>query len=422
MQRNPPVPETDLWERLRRLGLVRGARSLPPSARRGVALETVLPGTFHETPSGRCWIVRTEVPAASRHGRLPMEAFLRVSPEALALLGGDPAIGAVAPSSALFLDTETTGLSGGTGTMAFLVGLGFFEGDRFCVLQVFLRDPGDEPAMLHFLAEFLPRFGLLVTFNGRGFDVPILEARFVLARRPFPLAAISHLDLLPPARRLWREILPSRALTALERDILGVYRDQEDIPSGVIPLVYRDYLRTGDARELPRIFYHNRMDVLSMVTLAARMGFALADPVGDPDLPGEELSALARWYDEAGWDSEPVLREVLRRRAPAVVRARALRDLGLMLRQRGEWGASVEAWQQLALEHPDDVQPAVELAKVYEWHLERPALALAWARQALARAERMPPSPRRERTLAELCHRIARLERRTAWRLYPRLL
>lgn len=412
--------DPDLWERLRRLGLVRGVRSLPPSARRQVMLESVLPGTFHETPSGRCWVVRTDVPAASRHGRLPLETFLQVSPEALAVLGGDLAIGSASLTDALFLDTETTGLSGGTGTMAFLVGLGFFEGERFCVLQLFLRDPGDEPAMLDFLAGFLPRFGLLVTFNGRGFDLPILEARFVLARRPFPLAATPHLDLLPPARRLWREVLPSRALTALERDVLGVLRDQEDIPSGVIPLVYRDYLRTGDARELPRIFYHNRMDILSMVTLAARMGSALANPASDPDLSGEELSALARWYDEVGWDAAPILREILRRRASPAVRARALRDLGFSLRRRGEWGRSVEIWQQLALEHPDDPLPAVELAKVYEWHLERPALALAWARQALARVEQLSPGPVREQAVAELRYRIARLERRLA-RTCPRL-
>ncbi|MCX8067429.1 MAG: ribonuclease H-like domain-containing protein [Anaerolineae bacterium] len=395
---------------------------MPPSTRRPAALENVLPGAFHETPSGRCWIAQTEVPAASRHGRLSLDAFLKVSPEALAVLGNDPAIGSASLTGTLFLDTETTGLSGGTGTMAFLVGLGFFEGERFRILQLFLRDPGDEPAMLQFLEEFLPRFSLLVTFNGRGFDLPILEARFILARRPFPLAATPHLDLLPPARRLWRERLPSRALTALERDVLGVLRDQEDIPSGVIPLVYRDYLRTGDARELPRIFYHNRMDILSMVTLAARMGSALAEPAGDLDLCGEELLALARWYEEAGWDAEPVLREVLRRKTSPVVRARALRDLGASLRRRGEWGASVEIWQQLALERPDDVLPAVELAKVYEWHLARPALALAWARQALARAQRLPPGPHREQVVSELCHRIARLEGRLTRPVCPRLL
>ena len=297
----------NLRERLRRLGVVRGARALPPSPRRPVAVESVLPGSFHETPAGRCWLARTEYPAGYAHGRLPLESFLSLPSHILAFIGGDPSLATVPLSQALFLDTETTGLSGGTGTMAFLVGLGFFEEDRFVVLQAFLRDPGDEPAMIGFLAEFLPRFRWLVTFNGRGFDVPILQNRFVLARRPFPLDGVPHLDLLPPSRRLWWERLVSCSLTALERDVLGVVRDQADIPSGVIPLVYRDYLRTGDAREIPRILYHNRMDILSMPVLAAYLGRVLVNPEGETGLSGEELGALARWYGQAGWDAESLL-------------------------------------------------------------------------------------------------------------------
>lgn len=402
----------DLRERLRRLGVVRGARALPPSPRRPVAMEGVLPGGFHETPAGRCWLARTEHPAGHAHGRLPLESFLALPPHILALIGGEPSLATVPLSQALFLDTETTGLSGGTGTMAFLVGLGFFEEDRFVVLQAFLRDPGDEPAMIHFLAEFLPRFRLLVTFNGRGFDVPILQNRFVLARRPFPLDGVPHLDLLAPARRLWRERLVSCALTALERDILGVVRDQADIPSGVIPLVYRDYLRTGDAREIPRILYHNRMDILSMPVLAAHLGRVLLNPEGETELSGEELGALARWYGQAGWDAESLLRAALARARPGAQRARYLTELALSARRRGEWARSVEWWQQLALEAPDRVEPAVELSKVYEWHLGNPVLALEWARVALRRAENLPPGPHREREITDIQHRIRRLERR----------
>ncbi|MGC8945823.1 MAG: ribonuclease H-like domain-containing protein [Anaerolineae bacterium] len=402
----------DLRERLRRLGVVRGARLLPPSHRRPVAVESVLPGSFHETPAGRCWLARTEYPVGYAHGRLPLQSFLTLSADILATIGSDPSLATVPLSQALFLDTETTGLSGGTGTMAFLVGLGFFEADRFVVLQAFLRDPGDEPAVIGFLDEFLPRFRWLVTFNGRGFDVPILQNRFVLARRPFPLDGVPHLDLLPPARRLWRERQVSCALTALERDVLGVIRDQADIPSGVIPLVYRDYLRTGDAREIPRILYHNRMDILSMPVLAAHLGRVFADPLGETDLSGEELGALARWYGEAGWDGEPLLRAALRRTRSGAQRARWLAELARTVKRRGEWARSVEWWQQLALEAPDRVEPAVELAKVYEWHLNRPALALGWAQEARRRAEKLPPGPHRERESAELRHRLRRLERR----------
>mgnify|MGYP000451116182 CR=1 FL=1 len=392
----------DLRERLRRLGVVRGARLLPSSPRRPVAIESVLPGSFHQTPAGRCWLARTEYPAGHPHGRLPLQSFLALSSDVLAVIGGDPSLAAVPLSQALFLDTETTGLSGGTGTMAFLVGLGFFEEDRFVVLQVFLRDPGDEPAMIGFLDEFLPRFRWLVTFNGRGFDIPILQNRFILARRPFPLDGVPHLDLLAPARRLWRERLVSCALTALEREILGVVRDQADIPSGVIPLVYRDYLRTGDAREIPRILYHNRIDIMSMPVLAAHLGRVFADPEGEAGLSGEELGALARWYRDAGRDSEGLLRAALRRARPGAQRARYLTELARTVKRQGEWGRSVEWWQQLVLEVPDRVEPAVELAKVYEWHLDRPGLALGWAREALRRAEKLPPGPRREQEIAEI--------------------
>lgn len=401
----------DLRERLRRLGVVRGARRLPPSPRRSVAVESVLPGSFHETPAGRCWLARTEYPAGHPHGRLPLQSFLALSPDVLAVIGGDLSLATVPLSRALFLDTETTGLSGGTGTMAFLVGLGFFEEDRFVVLQAFLRDPGDEPAMIGFLAEFLPQFRWLVTFNGRGFDIPILQNRFVLARRPFPLDGVPHLDLLAPARRLWRERLVSCALTALEREVLGVVRDQADIPSGVIPLVYRDYLRTGDAREIPRILYHNRIDIMSMPVLAAHLGRVFVNPE-EAGLSGEELGALARWYRDAGLDAEVLLRAALRRTRAGVQRVRWLNELALTVKRRGEWGRSVEWWQQLALEARDRVEPAVELAKVYEWRLDRPALALGWAREALRRAEKLPPGPHREQEIAEIHHRICRLERR----------
>lgn len=402
----------DLRERLRRLGVGRGARALPPSSRRPLAVESVLPGHFYETPAGRCWLVRTEYPAGYAHGPLPLPSFLSLPADILAVIGGDRSLATVPLTQALFLDTETTGLSGGTGTMAFLVGLGFFEEDRFLVLQAFLRNPGDEPAMIHFLAEFLPRFRLLVTFNGRGFDVPILQNRFVLARRPFPLDGVPHLDLLNPSRRLWRERLASCSLTALERDILQVVRDQTDIPSGVIPLVYRDYLRTGDAREIPRILYHNRMDVLSMPVLAAYLGQVFADPEGKAELSGEELGALAGWYGESGRDAEPLLRAALSRTRPGPRRIRWLTQMALTVKRRGEWARSVEWWQQLALEAPDRIQPAVELAKVYEWHLGRPELAWGWARLALRRAENLPAGPRREGEITHILHRLRRLEQR----------
>jgi uncharacterized protein YprB with RNaseH-like and TPR domain len=399
-----------LRQRLRRMGVVKGVRNLPPSPRRHVAIESLVEGTFYDTPRGRCFVAEASFPADHRHGDRPLREFLALPPAVAATLAGDPALAQADLSRTLFLDTETTGLSGGTGTMAFLVGLGFFEGEHFRLLQPFLRDPGDEPALLHLLDERLPRFQALVTFNGRGFDVPILETRFILDRRRCPLTGLPHLDLLAPSRRLWRLRLPSCALGTLEREVLGVQRDQADVPSGVIPLIYRDYLHTGDARDIARVLYHNQMDILSMVTLAAHLGWGFAAPCDDPSRDGAELLALAAWYRETGGDAEQALRAALAAGLPPDLRRRGLRELAILLKQEGRWAEAVEWWQQLALEDAAGIEAAVELAKTFEWHIPRQGLALEWTRLALARAACWPAGMVRERALADLHHRLERLE------------
>lgn len=407
---NTPASRDALRRRLRRLGVVRGFSQLPPSPRRAVAIESLVAGRFHTTAYGQCFVAERRFPLDHTHGCAALGHFLHLPPATLAVIGQAPAMDGGNLARAVFLDTETTGLSAGSGTMAFLVGMGFFDGDAFCLLQVFLRDPGDERAMVDLLEEMTPRFAAVVTFNGRSFDLPLLEARFVLARRPFLLAAAPHLDLLGPARRLWRDSLPSCALSALERAVLGVQRDQADVPSGDIPRIYRDYLATGDAREISRIFYHNQVDILSLVTLAVRLGQAFSEPTAE--LGGAELFALARWHRETGGDVEGELRAALAAGLPADLRLRAMRELASWLKRDGRRAEAFQWWQQLAIEDPWDISAAVELAKTFEWHLNRPALAAAWTRLALGRASRRSPSPQRERELAELRHRLARLERR----------
>jgi hypothetical protein len=404
----------DLRRRLRRLGMVKGAQEMSaPSPRRRVAIEELVDGEFHETPHGQCFVAREDFPLDHCHGDLSLRSFLELSPRVAAEMAGQPALATVDLCRAVFLDTETTGLSGGTGTMAFLVGLGFFEDEVFRLLQVFLRDPGDEPAMVDLLQELFPRFEALVTFNGRGFDVPILETRFILDRRPFPLLTTPHLDLLGPSRRLWRIRLDSCALGNLEREVLGMERGQADVPSGVIPYLYRDYLRTGDAREISRVLYHNRIDVLSMVTLASRLGEAFGDPWQAPHLTGTDFYALSRWYEERE-TSEAVLRHALSRNLPPEVRWHALRDLALVLKREEGRSQAFEWWQQLAVENPEAIRAPVELAMIFEWETPQLDLAAGWTRIALRRAEAEPSGLHREQTRDELRHRLERLERKMA--------
>jgi uncharacterized protein YprB with RNaseH-like and TPR domain len=174
------------------------------------------------------------------------------------------------PERLVFLDTETTGLAGGTGTCAFLIGLGTVEGTGFAVRQFFLRDYVEEKAALEALAAALAGCEGLVTFNGKAFDVPLLETRYTLSRLPSPFSRLLHLDMLHPARKLWKLRLESCKLTHLERHVLGIEREG-DVPGSDIPGIYFDYLRTGDARGLQPVFYHNALDIITLAALAVEM-------------------------------------------------------------------------------------------------------------------------------------------------------
>jgi uncharacterized protein YprB with RNaseH-like and TPR domain len=405
----------DLRRRLRELGVVQGVRELATlPARREVAIEDLVSGRFHTTSRGQCFVAEETYPLDHAHGDLLLSTFLDLSPQIVAQVARDDALAGANLRQACFLDTETTGLSGGTGTMAFVVGLGFFVEAGFRLHQYFLRDPGDEPAMVEALAERLAEFEVLVSFNGRAFDVPILENRFILARIPPPTAGVPHLDLLQPARRLYRYRLSSCALTSLEREVLGVSRDQADVPGGVIPYLYRDYLRTGDAREMKRVLYHNAVDILSLVTLAARLCRIFTDPWTEAD--SAEFYSLGRWYADEGRvaDVERAYRAAIRSALAPDLRAKALRDLAYLLKRADRRAEAFSYWQQLALETADDVLAHVELAKYLEWRVGDFSLAARWTRAALAQAENWPASLRRSAALDELRHRLARLERKIA--------
>ena len=413
----------NLQQRLRNMGVVKGVRELAtlPSRPR-VAIEDLVHGHFHTTSHGRCFVVQEHYPLDHLHGDLILSTFLDLTPTIAAQVARDDALASVNLRRACFLDTETTGLSGGAGTMAFVVGLGSFTEQTFCLHQYFLRDPGDEPAMIETLAKQLGQFEALISFNGIAFDVPILENRFILARTRPPTQGLPHLDLLHPARRLWRYSLPSCRLGALEHEVLGLRREQDDVPGGVIPLIYRDYLRTGDAREIKRILYHNAVDILSLVTLAARLCRIFDDPWTETELRGAEpyrlrgaeFYGLGRWYtnEERLADAERAYRASIKAPLPPDLRAKALHDLARLLKRADRRDEAFAYWQQLALEATDDILAHVELAKYLEWHVQDLPLAAGWTRAAITQVEHWFGEEHRRDTLADLRHRLERLERK----------
>jgi len=391
---------------------MRGARSRP--RRRGPAIEELLSGQIVDTEHGSYFLYREEHGFGARHGHHGLDDLLAHEPRQAALLARDERLAGVDFRRMAFIDTETTGLAGGTGTYAFLVGVGLFEEDRFVIHQFFMRDYDEEPAMLQALGELFDRLEAVVSFNGKSFDLPLLETRFIMARQAPRLVDAPHLDLLPAARRFWKYRLDSCALSSLETEILGVQRTQDDVPGWLIPGLYVDYARTGDACEMPRIFYHNAVDILSLATLAARMCELISTPLpADADLPGEDLYGLARLLHDLGQSdrAEIAFEQAARQGQGWPVREMAMRDLAYLLKRQERREEALPWWRDLA-ESGSAVYACEELAKHYEWQDEDLAQAIAWTEQGKALVKAWPPGPRRRDALTELEHRLERLNRK----------
>ena len=393
----------------------RGGRHVKPQPRRrGPAIEDLLPGEVMHTDCGPCFLHRETYELDYCHGHHALADLLAHTPERPARLARDERLASLSFYQMAFVDTETTGLAGGTGTYAFLVGVGVFEGERFTIHQFFMRDYHEEPAQLHALGKLLDGLEAVVSFNGKGFDLPLLETRFIMTRQPPRLTDAPHLDLLPTARRFWKYRLDSCALSSLEAEVLGVQRTQADVPGWLIPSLYVDYARSGDARQMPRIFYHNAQDILSLVTLTARMCDLLSRPPSlDDDVPGEDLYGLGRFFQELGqWaEAEASYTQAAQSCRSARVRERAMRDLAYLLKRQGRRGEALPWWRRL-VETLGAVYACEELAKHYEWHAGDLSQAAIWTRQGVALAETWPPGRKRRDTLADLEHRLARLRRK----------
>ncbi len=240
-----------------------------------------LPFFVERTASGPLYVRRVRAAPAGRVGRAPLVAARDADPVTLGLLALDPALSTCDPRRALYLDTETTGLAGGTGTVAFLVGLAFFDEahQTFVLEQLLLRRLGEEAPILELLERRLADASMIVTYNGKSFDVPLLRTRFVMNRMKRP-AEPPHLDLLHVARRVHRHRLTTCTLSSIESEVLGRER-VGDISGMDIVEAYAHFLRTGDDGALHGVVTHNEHDVLAMVALLGLYGepFGTLDPV-----------------------------------------------------------------------------------------------------------------------------------------------
>ena len=270
----------------------------------------------------------------------------------------------------VYLDTETTGLAGGTGTYAFLVGVGTHDADGFTVEQLFLPGPEHERVYLTALSERLVGATAVVSYNGASFDLPLVRTRFAMHGLPDPLEGVPHLDLLPLARRLWRRSLPDCTLGTVEREVLGARRSARDVPGAEVPARYLAFLRSRDARPLRGVLEHNRDDIVALAAMRSRIEEMLtpeettrttARP--QPTRDALELHGLARWLEAIG-EADAALAGYLAAedRLPD-----AAWDAARLLRRRRRFGEAAARWSRLAAD--GDARAWIELAKHREHRL-----------------------------------------------------
>lgn len=346
-------------------------------------------------------------PSHRPHGSADVGALSELDPDLLQSLAKD--VPSARPEKWAFLDTETTGLMGGSGTYAFLIGVGQITSDGFRVRQFFMREYVEEPSVLTALEDHLSSFDVLITYNGKSYDQPLLETRYRMNRSRTPFARLSHVDLLYGARRIWKLRLNNCRLMQLEQDILGFYRDG-DVPGELIPYIYFDFLRSREACRIVPILHHNAMDILTLACLSAIVpaAFRSATPQGLTRLGlrrGEELLGMARWLITAG-ESEgaiSLLKRAIEAGLPDALMFRATWDLGQLEKKADRSSAAIAIFTDLAsCPNPHRTAALEELAKHYEHREKNYAIALDFTTEAM----RFGDSPGLEQRKARLQRRL----------------
>ncbi len=351
--------------------------------------------------------------------RFPHPRADAIDPSGLPLVASDAPASIRDTGHWLFLDTETTGLAGGTGTYAFLVGLAWWEKDGFVVEQYFMKDHSEEPSLLLGVLERLNRRRVLVTYNGKSFDWPLLQTRFQMTRLDKVPELLAHLDLLHPARQIWRLSLKSVALEQLERHILGMDRGH-DIPSATIPQRYFDFLRGGSADAVAAVFHHNQRDLLGLASLALHM----TNILGNPEQSGcraVELFGVSRLLQRRGKTrlAGLVYQKALDSGLPKAAEQIAQRELALMAKRERNYEFSNALWEQLLDDSAEGLKAYRQLAIYYEHHAFQLQTAAALTKEALVQLQQAFQAGRLstqkyQHWHASLHHRLARLEAKLA--------
>ncbi|KZE80031.1 hypothetical protein AV654_13605 [Paenibacillus elgii] len=361
---------------------------------------SVVGAAMEHTEWGDFIIRRRTYETGFRHGQYELSRLSSCAEELFALL--EPTAGSATSNRSaapfherlLFLDTETTGLGHGAGNVPFMVGVGFYQGNQYHIEQMLIRHPGEESAMLAYLEQKLAAHPVLISYNGKSFDWPIVKNRYIMNRMELAVEPAGHIDFLHPSRSLWKHTLPSCRLGKVEEERLGVRRE-EDVPGSLAPTLYFQYLAQRDPSVLEGVFVHNELDVLSLAGLAVHFACLLN---GSHDwscarLFGlEECFRLGLWLDKIGRSDMAdtvmnALSEELLAAAELASEEPCLLPLAQFYKRRGRYTQACSLWSRYITLKGDrataSLEPYIELSMYYEHKEKQWERALAYAQEAL---------------------------------------
>jgi uncharacterized protein len=399
-----------LMDRLQSLGVSVGTENLPAQSeppKRVQNLAAYLGGEEVETIYGPVIRIVKDYPLGFLHGNLQCDI-----PETTPIFQSWASLREVPNrNSFLFLDTETSGLSSGTGTFAFQVGIGIFTESSLRVIQYFLESPANEPAMLAQLIKDIDGTSVFVTYNGKSFDIPLLRNRFILNRIECPFEPYDHADLLHITRKLYKFFLPERNLGVVEKEILDLQRDELEVPGWMVPEIYTEFLRDHNPEPIKRVLYHNEIDIVSLAALYQHINTLLENAYEEEfqSIPyAVQLSIIRFWLEFNEVEKAQTLFSAIDE--PVALHeeyAKTAFLIGIALKQRQELVEAAHYWQISA--NLNYALAYIELAKYYEHtHKEyKPALAYAFSAKSII----VDTYARDHSIHTEIEHRIVRLER-----------
>ncbi len=371
---------TDITERLQKLGFS-PASTLKTQMKNNLPLEKVVGGRKIYNNQGEVIIKENLYPYGTKYGKMLIE--LQDQENEIIKFAKNTGTTEFSHNK-IYIDTETTGLNGGTGTFPFVIGYGYFDLEGFRTVQLLLENPANEMAQLIELSNALQNYNTTVTFNGKSFDLPLIKTRYLINKLDNPLINYSHIDLLHISRKIWKMRLADRSLKELESKIIYFTRESNDVPGWMIPQIYFDYLRSNDGNQLKHILYHNEVDVVSMAVLYQIISQMLNLTKIQVNMEALDLYSLAKMYSKIGEKQKSLLlyKKCLILEGFSIdITCEIHNSVAEIHKQQSQFQSALPHWI-FSAEHGNYLA-CIELAKYFEHHDLDPKEAGKWTKLAI---------------------------------------